>query len=61
MNEKEFTLKATLKQGTSQKGNDYTYLDLKLDDDYSKRVFLESAEIVLLKKASSEKEKFNFK
>lgn len=46
-----FTLKGTLKTGTSQKGNEYTYLELQFDKDYSKRVFLESAEIVILKKS----------
>lgn len=47
----EFTLKGTLKTGTSQKGNEYTYLELHFDKDYSKRVFLDQAEIVLLKKS----------
>ena len=51
MNTEEFTLKGTLKTGTSQKGNSYTYLDLQFDKDYSKRVFLDSAEIILLKKS----------
>lgn len=50
-----FTLTGTLKKGTSQKGNEYTYLDLKLDNAYSKRVFLDSAEIVLLKKSNEDK------
>lgn len=48
MNNKEFTLKGTIKKATSQKGNEYEYLDLKLTDGYSKRVFLEEAEKVLL-------------
>ncbi len=52
MNNEEFTLKGTLKQGVSQKGNEYTYLELKFDNDYSKRVFLDQAEIILLKKSS---------
>ena len=51
INTEEFTLKGTLKTGTSQKGNAYTYLDLQFDKDYSKRVFLDSAEIILLKKS----------
>ena len=51
MNNDEFTLKGTLKTGTSQKGNEYTYLDLHFDKDYSKRVFLDQAEIILLKKS----------
>ena len=49
MNNDEFTLKGTLKTGTSQKGNEYTYLDLQINKDYHKRVFLEQAEIILLK------------
>lgn len=57
MNENEFTLKGTLKTGTSQKGNDYTYLDLQFDNDYHKRVFLDQAELILLKKS---KEKSSF-
>lgn len=54
MNNDEFTLKGTLKTGTSQKGNEYTYLELRLNKDYSKRVFLEQAEIVLLKTQSDD-------
>ena len=49
MNE-EYTFKGTLKTGTSQKGNEYTYLELKLDKDYTKNVFLDRAEIHILKK-----------
>ena len=52
MNNEEFTLKGTLKTGTSQKGNEYTYLELRFDKDYAKRVFLDQAEIILLKKTS---------
>lgn len=48
MNNQEFTLKGTLKEGVSQKGNKYEYLDLKITDTYSKRVFLEGAEKELL-------------
>ena len=48
MNTKEFTLKGTLKDGISQKGNTYEYLELKITDTYSKRVFLEGAEKELL-------------
>lgn len=50
MNNQEFTFKGTLKQGVSQKGNTYEYLDLKLTDNYSKRVYLEEAEKLLLLK-----------
>lgn len=48
MNTKEFTLKGTIKEGISQKGNTYEYLELKITDTYSKRVFLEGAEKELL-------------
>lgn len=48
MNNKEFTFKGTIKEGTSQKGNVYKYLELKITDNYSKRVFLEEAEMLLL-------------
>lgn len=48
MNNKEFNLKGTIKKGVSQKGNEYEYLDLKLVDGYSKRIFLEEAEKILL-------------
>lgn len=54
MNTEEFNLKGTLKTGTSQKGNEYTYLDLQFDKDYHKRVFLDQAEIILLKKSVEE-------
>lgn len=53
MNE-EFTLKGTLKNGVSQKGNEYTYLELQFDKDYHKRVFLDSAELVILKKSKND-------
>ena len=58
MNTQEFTLKGTLKTGTSQKGNEYTYLSLKFDKDYEKRVFLDQAEIILLKKSINDKPSF---
>ena len=48
MNNKEFTLKCTIEKATSQKGNEYEYLNLKITDTYSKRVFLEGAEKELL-------------
>ena len=48
MNNKEFTLKGTIKEGVSQKGNTYEYLELKITETYSKRVFLEGAEKELL-------------
>ena len=48
MNNKEFTLKGTIKEGVSQKGNTYEYLELKITDTYSKRIFLEGAEKELL-------------
>lgn len=58
MNNEEFTLKGTLKTGTSQKGNEYVYLDLQFDKDYSKRVFLDQAEIILLKKSADNSNPF---
>ena len=58
MNNQEFTLKGTLKTGTSQKGNEYVYLDLQFDKDYSKRVFLDQAEIILLKKSNEKNNPF---
>lgn len=58
MNNQEFTLKGTLKTGTSQKGNEYVYLDLQFDKDYSKRVFLDQAEIILLKKSTEKTNPF---
>lgn len=45
---KEFTFKGTIEKGVSQKGNEYEYLNLKITDDYSKRIFLEEAEKILL-------------
>ena len=48
MNNKEFTFKGTIKEGVSQKGNTYEYLELKITETYSKRVFLEGAEKELL-------------
>ena len=48
MNEQEFTLKGTIKKAVSQKGNEYEYLELKITNTYSKRVFLEQAEKELL-------------
>lgn len=52
MNNKEFTLKGTLEEKVSQKGNPYTVLTLKITDTYSKPVFLEKAEIELLVQGS---------
>ena len=42
-------VKATLETRTSQKGNDYQVVVIKLTDTYEKLVFLEKAEIELLK------------
>lgn len=42
-------IKATLETRTSQKGNEYQVLVIKLTDSYEKLVFLEKAEIELLK------------
>jgi len=49
MDNKEYTLKGTIKKGISKKNNtEYEYLALKLTDTYTKRVFLEAAELQLL-------------
>ena len=48
MNNQEFTFKGTIKKAVSQKGIEYEYLALKLTDNYSKRVYLEQAELLLL-------------
>lgn len=58
MNNEEFKLNGTLKTGTSQKGNEYTYLELHFGKDYSKRVFLDQAELVLLKKLNDNNNPF---
>lgn len=52
MNNKEFTFKGTIEKGVSQKGNEYEYLNLKITDDYSKKIFLEEAEKILLKNSN---------
>lgn len=49
-------VKATLETRTSKKGNDYVVLVIKLTDKLEKLVFLEQAELELLK-LNSEKEK----
>lgn len=60
MNNKEFTLKCSLEKGVSQKGNDYEYLNLKITDTYSKRVFLEGAEKELLLSNQNNKSSYPF-
>lgn len=47
MNNKE--LKATLETRTSKKGNEYEVIVLKLTDNLEKLVFLDQAELELLK------------
>lgn len=42
-------IKCSLETRTSKKGNDYQVLVIKLTDNYEKLVFLEPAEIELLK------------
>lgn len=54
---REFT--ATLETRTSKKGNTYEVLVIKLTDKLEKLVFLEKAEIELLK-LSEDKSPFNF-
>ena len=48
---KEF--KATLETRTSKKGSDYEVLVIKITDNIEKLVFLEPAELALLKIANS--------
>lgn len=48
MNNKEYTLKGTIEKGISKNNTEYEYLNLKITDTYSKRVFLEAAEKELL-------------
>ena len=52
---KEF--KATLETRTSKKGNQYEVLVIKLTDKLEKLVFLEQAEIELLKLSSEDNKK----
>ena len=42
-------LKATLENKTSKSGNKYTCIVINLTDDYEKIVFLDKAELALLK------------
>ena len=44
------TVTATLETRTSKKGNNYTVLVIKLTPSYEKLVFLDRAEIELLKR-----------
>ena len=46
-------VKASLETRTSQKGNQYQVLVIKLTDNYEKLVFLDKAEIELLKTKSN--------
>ena len=50
-NKKEF--KATLETRTSKKGSEYEVLVIKITDNIEKLVFLEPAELALLKIANS--------
>jgi len=52
---KEF--KATLETRTSKKGNEYEVLVIKLTDKLEKLVFLEQAELELLKLSSEDNKK----
>lgn len=38
-----------LKTAVSKAGNEYTYIELKITPTYTKKVFLESSELELLK------------
>ena len=50
---KEITILAVLKTGVSKAGNNYTYLEIQLTDTLTKKVFLDPAEIELLKLLNS--------
>lgn len=51
-------VKATLETRKSKKGTDYQVLVIKLTDNYEKLVFLDSAEIELLKLNKNSELKF---
>lgn len=51
-------IKATLETRTSQKGNEYQVLVIKLTDTYEKLVFLDKAEIELLKASKNSEVRF---
>ncbi len=55
MNSKEF--KATLETRTSKKGSQYEVLVIKLTDNLEKLVFLDQAELELLKLSSRDEKK----
>lgn len=42
-------IQAELKEGTSKTGKKYIYLSIMLTPTYEKKIFLESAEVELLK------------
>lgn len=50
-------VKATLTTRTSQKGKEYTCIIVQLTDDYEKVVFLDKAELALLKQNDDTKNK----
>ena len=49
-------IEAYLETRTSKKGTDYTVVSIKLTDTLEKLVFLEQAELELLKLSNSKKE-----
>jgi hypothetical protein len=49
-------VKATLEERTSKSGNPYQVIILKLTDNYEKLVFLDKAELELLKASSTKPE-----
>lgn len=51
-------IKATLETRTSKKGSDYQVLVIKLTDSYEKLVFLDKAEVELLKASKNSEVKF---
>lgn len=55
----QMDVKATLKEATSKNGKQYTYVSVMLTDTLEKKVFLEQAEIELLKLKEKEKNPFH--
>lgn len=51
-------VQATLKEATSKNGNKYSYISVMLTDTLEKKVFLEQAEIELLKLKEKESNPF---
>lgn len=53
------TLPAVLESRTSQTGNPYICISVKITEDYEKTVFLEKAELALIKRVYGEEKSSN--